>query len=425
MNEGFFSDGEVKATTQQTRLAKCGLCKLHKGTDDPRAEPTGSGRKGILIVGDVPEPYGSKNNRKLSDTLRALGMDIDDCIMTYAVTCAPEDKFDLTDTQIACCRPNLTAVIKEHQPSVIIPLGGQALNAVIGDRWPGDIGGVTRWRGWCIPDRHLNAWVCPTYHPSYLQRVHDDDVAHLVFEDDLERALDKRLDEMPEYEDETKLVKITRNPKQVHAYLNKLMANPPPLLGHDWEATGTKPHAPGHRVVSLALSTGPNHGVAFPMRKEYFPKLHTIFTHPAIGKIAHGAKFEHNWTRENIKCATAPWLWCTQQASHVIDNRKAKVNGLKFQLYVQFGILGYDDGTKQFLEGATIPESLLAPYRDRPSLLALVDTPGKNGNALNDIFRMSLRKLLTYNAIDALGTVRLALWQMAKLGFEIPNGVLL
>ena len=35
--------------------------------------------------------------------------------------------------------------------------------SVIGHRWKKDLGTLTKWRGWTIPDQELQAWICPVF----------------------------------------------------------------------------------------------------------------------------------------------------------------------------------------------------------------------------------------------------------------------
>jgi hypothetical protein len=81
-------------------------------------------------------------------------------------------------------------------------------------------------------------------------------------------------------------------------------------------------------------------------------------------------------------------------AAHIIDNRFG-VTGLKFQSYVRFGVLGYDDD--------------VAPY-----------LKAKDSNSVNRIMELAetkegMRKLLLYNGIDSLMEYRLAVLQKLSL----------
>jgi hypothetical protein len=84
-------------------------------------------------------------------------------------------------------------------------------------------------------------------------------------------------------------------------------------------------------------------------------------------------------------------------AAHILDNRRG-VCSLKFQTYINFGVVGYDDFTAPFLKGAD----------------------AKNSNSMNkirDIWqdRNGREKLLKYCGLDSLFTYRLAVKQKGLL----------
>ena len=84
-------------------------------------------------------------------------------------------------------------------------------------------------------------------------------------------------------------------------------------------------------------------------------------------------------------------------ASHVYDNRQG-ITSLKFQTYVNFGIVDYD--------------SKIAPY------IQSVDK--NNSNSLNRLLELvsteeGKTKLLTYNAYDAINAYRLFIQQKNQL----------
>src|SRR5690606_3533793 len=101
-----------------------------------------------------------------------------------------------TKKQIEYCRPNLNRTIKQLKPKVIIPLGGTAVQAVLAPIWKEAPGSISKWTGWNIPSQELNAWVCPTFHPSYVIRELSDKnkrvnpVPELMFLHQLETAVE-------------------------------------------------------------------------------------------------------------------------------------------------------------------------------------------------------------------------------------------
>jgi hypothetical protein len=100
-------------------------------------------------------------------------------------------------------------------------------------------------------------------------------------------------------------------------------------------------------------------------------------------------KFEDTWMNIIYGIQTTPWVWDTMQAAHVIDNRPG-ITGLKFQVYVNFGLVDYDSDVSSYLRSAS-----------------------KDGNAVNQIEKAMqdpevFRKIKIYCGLDSLFTYRLA-----------------
>jgi hypothetical protein len=82
------------------------------------------------------------------------------------------------------------------------------------------------------------------------------------------------------------------------------------------------------------------------------------------------------------------------QAAHILDNRPG-ILGLKFQTYVNFGVVDYD--------------SHIAPY---------LTSNSKNGNAFNRVDDIPIDDLLEYCAMDSLFEYRLAEIQRRLMGAD-------
>ena len=126
---------------------------------------------------------------------------------------------------------------------------------------------------------------------------------------------------------------------------------------------------------------------------------------PMIGKAAANMKYEHVWSLIKLGVETNPWIWDTMQAAHILDNRPG-ITSLKFQAYVQLGVVDYDSHIYTFLSGP-------APGEDP-----------KNSNAINRIFELVERdggkELMTYCALDAMYEHQHGLNQMERLGYDNP-----
>lgn len=173
-------------------ISRCGLCGLNRGCHSPKMPPTGEGRKGVLVCaeagGQVEDQQGVQLIGEAGQLLRRIlkGLDVKldrDCWKTNCVICRPPKNKTPTQKQIDSCRPNLMNTIKKLKPHTIVLLGASAIKSLIPTVWKDDVGnGVSKWVGWNIPSQKLNAWICPTYHPSYLLRTKNDLLENIVRE---------------------------------------------------------------------------------------------------------------------------------------------------------------------------------------------------------------------------------------------------
>jgi len=217
-------------------------------------KPFGNFKKGILNIGEAPgehedrrgKPWQGKTGKLLQRTYEELGIDLfEDCLNVNAVNCRPEDNQTPTTNEINCCRPSILKIIDKHQPKVIVLLGNSALQSFLGHRWKGDFGKITKWRGWEIPDQDQRCWVIPTFHPSYVERGEREVMS--VWKIDLKKVVLKA---------DTPFLRI---PKPDIHYIKDLavfksLRHATSLIAFDYETTGLKPHATGHRIVCASVA---------------------------------------------------------------------------------------------------------------------------------------------------------------------------
>lgn len=406
---GFFSLSEIqRQPPRHMSVPGCGACKLYKNCYSPKMAPTGEGRKGILFIAEAPGEEEDRRNEQLVGKVgqihrkicKRLGIDLDkDCRKINAINCRPVKNETPSKDQIAYCRPNILKEIKTFKPKMIIPLGGSSIYSLLAHRWPnGDPGGIVRWRGWTIPDRELGCWVCPTYHPSFVARNEGNKAVKLIYQKDLKTAfwlLKNR--EFPVFENEEKKVIRLKTKKEIKRYLRSLLLDPPILAAFDYEATGLKPDAEGHEIVSVAISTDGEYATAFPLIPEIFHLFIKFLKHPKIFKIAANLKFEERWSKVILKTPVVNWFWDTMIAEHCLDNRRY-ITGLKFQVYVHYGLMDYDSHISHLLHGTE-----------------------DHANAFNRIHEIPLDDLLTYNGLDSLFEYKRAMDQMKLMGILDPH----
>jgi len=403
--KGFFDTKDLVSVTRPTgRVLSCVSCGLYKNARSPKMKPYGNFKKRIMIIGDAPDetedrqgkPWQGKQGRFLQRALENLGIDLfEDCVSIYTGRCRPMntdgDTRSLETHEIDCCRRFLLKDIQEYAPQVIIPLGGSAIISLLNYRWKRDLGGITKWRGWRIPDQDFVTWVCPTFHPSFVML--EDRMVETVWKQDLAGAIDCV----------GKTVPKNKNPKihilQDISELNSIIFRD--LVAFDYETTGIKPHGANQRIVCASIASDENTAYAFmmPERKEDCLPFTKILEDASIGKLAQNMKFEDTWTVIRLGSTVKNWAWDSMLAAHILDNRPG-ITSLKFQTYVNFGIVDYESEVSSYLH-----------------------SDDKDGNGINKIDKLlesesGKEKLLHYCALDSIYEYRLAMKQIDIIGYD-------
>ena len=396
---GFFDDIPQQ---KNHKRATCVSCGLYQSAKTPRIEMYGKFKKQIMIIADqVMEEddikgkhFQSKNIHLLNGYLRKFDIDLfQDCLITTAVQCFTKlDSFDNlilpTSQQITCCRSRVLNQIKESKPKLIFLLGSAAVESVIGFRWQNSLWNINKWRGWTIPDRDFNAWLCPIF--SYTDIEKDRRELRIIWEQDIENALSKLENAFPVYESEHSQIEIIED-------LSILMQLEAPIA-FDYETTGLKPQQQGHEIICGSASGSNNKSYAFMMPEKGTKNYKRLikFLTSDISKCGQNIKFEDTWTKEIIGVNVNNWVWDCMLATHILDNRP-DICGLKFQSLVQFGIYDYASNVSQYLKAKD----------------------NKNANAFNEIKNListetGKRNLLIYCGIDSLLERRLCVQQMKE-----------
>ena len=403
--QGFFTrkDTQFKGRTHKT-TAGCGSCRLYKTCKSPRMKVGGKGKKKILIIGEAPSEkddlqgtqFVGRTGVYLAKELKRLGIDLHkDCWKINAVNCRlPKNRKPNipSEGEIEACRPLVFKAITECKPKVIVVLGMPAVQTLFDHRYHKALNSLIAWRGWCVPDRELGAWICPTYHPNFLMRKETVSSAGVIFRNDLKQAIKKTRKDLPTFDREEEQVRTLFKAKDIEKYLRGMLRKEPGLVAFDYETTGLKPHAKGHKIVSCAFAGSRTKATAFPLLDENKATLKKILTNKSIGKSAANLKFEETWTRVLLGYKIRGWKWDTMIAAHCLNNAP-KITSLKFQACVRYGVFDYD--------------SHIEPY--------LKATDGKSDNSLNTIHKVKMEDLLIYNGIDALLEYRLTKDQMKEL----------
>ncbi len=397
--KGFFNATDYQTKrTPLTLIPQCSVCKLHLQCQSPKMPVRGKGKKGILIIGEAPEadedlqnrPFVGKTGQLLQATLRQYDIEMfADCWVTNALRCRPKNNKITDSKSVDYCRPYAINTIKELQPSTIILLGAVPVDSVIGWLWKEDTKGIGVWAGWQIPCQRINAWIHPTYHPSYISREDNkgSNVPTMMFERHLEAAISKRgrpFDIVPDYKKQvTVVLDVDEAMKRIVQFTK---ARKP--IAFDLETDRLKPDHKQAKIVSCSVSDGMT-TIAYPWHGKAITATEELLCSD-VPKYGWNDKFEHRWIRSRLGFNVRNWQWDGMLAAHAIDSRRG-TKSLKFQAFVHLGQEDYDSDIKPYLHSS-------------------------NSNTPNRIREVSLDKLLLYNGLDSLLTYKLAEMQMKQVG---------
>lgn len=390
-------------TKAPSLLPKCGSCRLFSdpACKSPKMKPTGEGSKRILICGEAPgsveneqgRQFVGRTGQRLRRTLDRLGCDPDkDCWFTNSIICWPHfpsgKNRTPTDKEIDWCRPTLERTIRELQPETIILLGGVPMKSFLDPRFPGAMskGGVGRWTGWRIPCREPNAWVHPTWHPSYLERE-GNPLLDKAWESHLKTALANEGRPWQSVPDERKEVRKVFDDQEAAEWIGKMSEGGIPVA-FDYETSKLKPDSADARIHSCSMSDGKD-TISFPWIGKAVTSMRGFLRSP-IPKICSNGKFEMRWSMAKLGTGVRNMVWDCMLAMHAIDNRQY-VTGLDFMAFV--------------LLGARDWWSRLGPW---------LQAKRKGGNEPNRIHEVDLDSLLLYNGLDSLIE-----WKIAKIQSEM------
>ena len=399
--KGFFNKKDLETDQIACTPISCASCGLYKDCNTPKMEPYGKFKKGILIIGTAPgdtddkkgKPWQGKYGRLLKRELKEFGINLyKDCLCTNAVFCKTKKP---KDNQIASCRSKLINLIKEKKPKLILLFGSTALNSIIGKVWKKKLGGLDRWRGFQIPDRYFNTWICPVFHPSFVIQREDKEgnLAKVIWKQDLKKAIDC-LNKEIKYKDESKYITYIESDKHFKSIYPRLMKAD--IMSFDYEGTGLKPHKKGHQITNTSVCISETECYSWMNNKYRDILFKKVLQNPKIKKSAHNLSFENMWSKVLLKAVVANWYWCSMNTAHILDNRRG-ICGLKFQTYVNFGVADYDSEISDYLVS---PKDLGA-------------------NAFNKILQFfkehGEKEALKYCGLDSIYGFKLTLKQMEEI----------
>lgn len=387
-----FSQHEIVTSDKVSYTKKCGACNKSCTKSKKYLQPYGEGRKGILIIGDYPTKTEEANQQALSGVTKKHintilddnNIDFDkDCRRINVFQCRPLQPLSNHSAEVDYCRGYIWKEIDTFKPKIIILLGDYALQSFLGHRWKKSLGDIRKWRGWVIPDVDVNAFVCATYSPAYLESIEKQSAIPTLFKQDIERVLNYLDKPRPEKVDYHKYIQVLDKSDAIK-WINDLL-NTNTEIAFDYETTGLKPHAEGHELYCCSIATD-NECISFMVEddEDIQKILQKLLTAEHVPKVAANMKFEYAWSTVILGVEVQGLVWDTMQMAHVLDNREG-VTGLKFQAYAQFGVLDYDSHISEYLK-----------------------SKGKSANALNNIKEAPQYEILLYCGLDSILEKKLA-----------------
>ena len=305
--------------------------------------------------------------------------------LTFALQC--ENKKNISIAQLNYCRNKLHEIIKQTKPKKIFTFGKYALQGLIGDKCSINED-AEEWMGWTIPDQDFECYIYPNYH-----LINDEDK---ILNNRFEKFLNNHINHDKKFKKIYLDVNICEEDQAINL-LRNLLSLKNEIIAIDVETTGLKPHKKGHQIYSIAITQSNLFTFSFLLTEKIKSYIKEILQSNLIGKVAHNLQFENRWF-EFLLCEVNNWVFDTQLSTHILDNRSG-ITGLKFQTYVNFGLVGYDDNIKQYLQAKI-----------------------KGGNEFNTIQDAPVKDLLKYNCYDTYFTMLLYFQHKDLLTEHLKNG---
>jgi DNA polymerase-1 len=259
--------------------------------------------------------------------------------LTFALQC--ENQNNITVNQINSCRNNLKKVIEELKPKKILTFGLNSLQGLIGDKI--SVTDIETFAGWQIPDQDYKCFIFPNFYLKNNENI----ILNKKFEEYLYQALNYNR-KFKNYDDYKNYIHILKDKNKVIEFLKSIKDND--IIIFDYETNSLRSMFDNSKIICMSICKN-NKTYAFPifLDEKFILELKSIFENEKIFKIAHNINFENSWTKNYFKSDIKNWFWDTMLCSHVLDNRR-DITGLKFQIYINFGVVGYDDNISFFFK---------------------------------------------------------------------------
>jgi hypothetical protein len=304
------------------------------------------------------------------------------------------------------CSSLVQKIAKDDRIKHIFIVGVGAARAYYGESYTKDVA-FNKLSGYTMPDLANDTLLSFIYDPSMEalsnsnSRKDYEILEATIFKQHLQKAYDRFGSEIkPEWKAPQQFCYMLDEVDAIVAMKKILNGEYTRFITFDYETTGLKPFAQGHSIASVSIATSPTHSIAFMVTPSIKKLVGKILSSRHIPKVAANNSFEYKWSKhvENgLGCCVNNLIFDCVLGAHLLDLRKG-VTGVKFQSRVRYGIHGYDKPMKRFLE----------PTEE--------ETDKHGANAINTVYKASVRMLLLYDAMDSLVEYWLAVDMMEEMG---------
>lgn len=401
----------------------CEKCGLNKTARHPKFEAYGNLDSKLMIIGSSIDgesdksgiPFSSESSKQYirANLLRNKINLKKDCVTLFAVSCWYKKR---SDTYPRCCRERMAKIIKELKPNLIIALGADAANSIMGIKEAGMKKiSSNQFRNRIIPNHEFNCLVYPMFEVDDvvgLTQQEDGTWKHKVnwankysLEKDFKRIISlwrrkyHKVTEVRKILRERNIlsdVKVTqvKTIREFYKVLERLVSNK--KFAFDYETTNPKPFDSNFDVHYMGFGLAKE---AWVIHTKDFDDIETakaltfgILQDETILKYDQNEKFEELCSRYWMKKRGIEVIknsFCTMLATHVVDERQG-CTSLDFQNLTRFGIVPYGTGIYKYIhideKDKKVNEIQKAPVDDMVLYCGYdVITTYHNGEVLNNV----------------------------------------
>ena len=292
-------------------------------------------------------PFVGRSGQLLNEFLSTAGLSRRDVYISNLCKCSPPDNRNTTAVEKAACRQYLEAEIVTVNPKIIVTLGGDALEALTGQKKVMKVAGTS----FHFKNEFWEGQIFAALHPSYILRNisyklraenHFKDLGRIIRGEEIERTPVKYITVTDFNKIDTLISKISQQKR----------------VAFDLETTSL--NFLEAEILCFSFSWKKNTAVVLPMlgykKERIWPddqynaimgKIRALYTNPNIEWIAHNISYDGKVLNKN-NITIKGKIHDTMLLSTLIDENAPDLKGLKplAETYTDMG--NYDKGLDEF-----------------------------------------------------------------------------